>query len=88
MSQQIPDRNNPLELFEYSVRRVIQLDLMGETRTHQVWANYIFKTEKNPEVRKDLMSTVKHAYSQYFSEDLQYMFLKEKMLQFLMVVKI
>lgn len=35
MSQQIPDRNNPLELFEYSVRRVIQLDLMGETRTHR-----------------------------------------------------
>lgn len=24
MSQQIPDRNNPLGLFEYSVRRVIQ----------------------------------------------------------------
>lgn len=30
MSQQIPDRNNPLGLFEYSVRRVIQLNLMGK----------------------------------------------------------
>lgn len=78
MSQQIPDRNNPLGLFEYSVRRVIQLNLMGKINTHQVWANYIFKSEKNPEVRKDLMSIVKHAYSQYFSEDLQYMFLEEK----------
>ena len=58
MSQQIPDRNNPLGLFEYSVRRVIQLNLMGKINTHQVWANYIFKSEKNPEVRKDLMSIV------------------------------
>ena len=81
MSQQIPDRNNPLGLFEYSVRRVIQLNLMGKINTHQVWANYIFKSEKNPEVRKDLMSIVKHAYSQYFSEDLQYMFLEEKINQ-------
>ena len=74
----IPSSKDPLALFEYSVRQVVSLGMMNDINTHQVWANYIFKYEQKAFVRSELMSIVKHAYSGYFSEDLQYMFLEEK----------
>lgn len=73
-----PSNNKPLTLFEYSVRRVISLGMMDETKTHQSWANLIFNYEKKPYRRSELMSVVKREYSRYFNEELQYMFLKEK----------
>lgn len=73
-----PLNNQPLTLFEYSVRRVISLGLMNERNTHQSWANLIFSYEKKSFVRSDLMSIVKREYSRYFNEELQYMFLEEK----------
>ncbi len=74
-----PPRNSePLTLFEYSVQRVISLGLMNEKNTHQVWANHIFKYENKAFVRSELMSIVKREYPQYFDENLQYMFLEEK----------
>lgn len=73
-----PANNRPLTLFEYSVRRVITLGMMNETKTHQAWANLIFSYEKKSYVRSDLMSIVKREYSRYFNEELQYMFLEEK----------
>lgn len=73
-----PQNKTPLTLFEYSVRKVIALGMMNETKGHQSWANLIFNYEKKSYVRSDLMSTVKHEYSQYFNEELQYRFLEDK----------
>ena len=78
MYMQLPTNNNPLSLFEYSVRKVISLGMMDEMKTHQAWANLIFSYETKSYVRSDLMSIVKREYSRYFNEDLQYMFLEEK----------
>lgn len=73
-----PLNKKPLTLFEYSVRRVVALGMMNETKTHQTWANLIFNYEKKAYVRSELMSIVKREYSRYFNETLQYMFLEEK----------
>ncbi len=72
-----PSNNNSLTLFEYSVRRAISSGLMNKTHTHLAWANLIFDYEKDANMRSYLMSKVKHDYSYYFSEDLQYQFLEE-----------
>ena len=74
----VPENNKPLTLFEYSVRKVISLNKMGETHSHQAWANLIFDYENKGYVKSDLMSIVKREYSQYFSEDFQYTFLEDK----------
>lgn len=73
-----PANNQPLTLFEYSVRRVISLGMMNERNTHHSWANRIFSYEKKSYVRSELMSVVKREYSRYFDEELQYMFLEDK----------
>lgn len=73
-----PVNNEPLTLFEFSVRKVIALGMMGKSKTHQSWANLIFRHEKNAFMRSQLMSIVKHEYSRYFNKELQYMFLEEK----------
>ncbi len=73
-----PPNNEPISLFEYSVRKVNSLGLMNEKRTHNAWATLIFNYEKKSFVRSQFMSTVKHEFSRYFSENLQYMFLEEK----------
>ena len=78
MSITPPQNKDPLALFEYSVRKVISLGMMNEARTHQAWASLIFGYEKKSYDRSDLMSIVKHEFSQYFNEDLQYKFLEEK----------
>ena len=36
-----PVNNEPLTLFEFSVRKVIALGMMGVSNTHQSWANLI-----------------------------------------------
>ena len=74
----IPSINDPLALFEYSVRKVVELGLMNESNTHQVWANHIFKAEKKAYMRGDLMGIVKHAFPEFFDKELQYKFLEEK----------
>lgn len=74
----VPVNREPLTLFEFSVRRVVALGMMSDSKTHQGWANLIFRYEKKAFVRSELMSIVKREYSRYFSEDLQYMFLEEK----------
>lgn len=73
-----PYNREPLTLFEYSVKRVLALRLMGSAFSHQTWANYIFKYEMKANVRSDLMSIVKREYSAYFNEELHYMFLEDK----------
>ena len=73
-----PHNTQPLTLFEYSVRKVMALDLMNESRVHKAWATLIFDYEKNSEMRFYLMSKVKHEYSYYFDEELQYKFLVDK----------
>lgn len=73
-----PHNTQPLTLFEYSVQKVMALGLMNETRVHKAWAALIFDYEKNSEMRSYLMSKVKHEYSYYFNEELQYKFLEEK----------
>lgn len=75
---EFPSNKDSLKLFEYCVRKVVSLGMIGDTNTHQVWANYIFNDEKKAFVRSELMSKVKHAYSGYFSEDFKYKFLEEK----------
>lgn len=70
-----PSNHQPLTLFEYSVRQVLSLSLMTETKTHATWANLIFRYEKDANMRSSLMSIVKREYSYYFSEDSQYQFL-------------
>ena len=72
-----PPNNKPLTLFEYSVRKIISRGIMDETYTHAAWANLIFDYEKDANMRSYFMSIVKHEYSYYFSEDLQYKFLEE-----------
>ena len=74
----ISAKKQPLELFEYSVLKVKSYGRMGDSYTHQGWANLIFNEEKNAIVRSELMSIVKREYSQYFNEELQYKFLEEK----------
>lgn len=74
----IPTSKDPLELFEFSVRRVISLGMMGESNTHQTWATLIFNYERKSFVRSELMSIVKREYSKYFNEELQYKFHEEK----------
>lgn len=74
----IPANKQPLTLFEYSVRKVLSLGMMDVKNTHQVWANIIFRYEKQAFVRSELMSIVKREYSRYFNEELQYMFLADK----------
>lgn len=74
----IPANKEPLTLFEYSVKKVIALGMMGETKTHQTWANLIFNYERQAFVKSELMSIVKREYSRYFNEELQYMFLEDK----------
>lgn len=74
----IPKDNSLLSLFEYSVRRVIALGLMGATNVHQAWANLIFSYEKDSNRRSELMSKVKHGFPSFFNEELHYMFLEEK----------
>ena len=78
MSITPPHNKNPRALFEYSVRKIISLGLMNEARTHQAWASLIFDYEKKYYDRSDLMSIVKHEYSQYFDGELQYKFLEER----------
>ncbi len=73
-----PQNRDPLALFEYSVRKVISLGMMNEAKPHQAWANLIFGYEKKSYDRSDLMSIVKHEFSQYFNEELQYRFLEER----------
>lgn len=73
-----PINDDPLTLFEYSVRKARVLGMMKESNTHQAWANLIFNYEKSAHVRAKLMSTVKHEYSPYFDENLQYKFLEDK----------
>ncbi len=73
-----PCNTEPHTLFEYSVRQVMALGLMGEEKSHAAWANLIFKYEKDANMRSHLMSKVKHAYPYYFSEDLHYKFLEDK----------
>ena len=73
-----PANNQALSLFEYSVRKAISLGLMNERNTHQVWANLLFRYEKKPSVRSELMSIVKREYSRYFDGELEYMFLEDK----------
>jgi len=72
-----PHNNQPLTLFEYSVRMVDALGLMNKTYAHKAWANLIFKYENDANMRSFLMSKVKHEYSYYFSPDLHYKFLEE-----------
>ena len=74
----IPSNREPLALFEYSVQMVVSLGMMNDANTHQVWANHIFKHEPKAFVRSELMSIVKHAFPAYFSEELQYKFIEEK----------
>ena len=74
----IPSNKRPLTLFEYSVRKVLSLGMMNVKKTHQAWANTIFTYENKAFVRSELMSIVKHEFSRYFNEDLQYMFLEDK----------
>lgn len=74
----VPSNNEAVSLFEYSVLKVIILGMMSATNTHQAWANIIFNYEKQAFVRSELMSVVKREYSRYFSPDLQYKFLEEK----------
>lgn len=74
----VPVNSNPLTLFEFSVRKVIALGMMNVSNTHQTWANLIFNYEKKAFVRSELMSIIKREYSRYFDEELQYMFLEEK----------
>ena len=74
----LPKNNQPLTLFKYSVRKVIALGMMDETNSHQSWANRIFNYEQKASTRSELMSIVKHEYSSYFSEDLHYKFLGDK----------
>lgn len=73
-----PLNDNTLALFEYSVRKVMSLGMMNETNTHAAWAALIFDYEKKSYMRSELMSKVKHDYSYYFSQDLQYSFEEEK----------
>lgn len=73
-----PQNKDPKTLFEYSVRRVISLGMMNVPNTHAAWANLIFRYEKKSYERSNLMSIVKHEYPRYFNEELQYMFLEDK----------
>lgn len=73
-----PTNKDPRALFEYSVRRIIALGMMNESKTHQAWANLIFNYERIANIRSELMSIVKREYSRYFDEELQYKFLEEK----------
>ena len=73
-----PQNKEPLTLFEYSVRRVISLGMMNVPKTHAAWANLIFRYEKKSYERSNLMSIVKREYPRYFNEELQYMFLEDK----------
>ena len=73
-----PLNDDTLALFEYSVRKVMSLGMMNETNTHAAWAALIFDYEKKSYMRSELMSKVKHDYSYYFSQDLQYSFEEEK----------
>ena len=75
---EIPSKNYPLALFEYCVRVVRTKGKMNATCTHLEWAYIIFGDKKKPLERKELMSFVKHKYSKYFSETLNYMFLEDK----------
>jgi len=74
----IPTNREPLALFEYSVRKVLSLGMMGVSNYHQAWATLIFNYEKKSFVRSELMSIVKREYSIYFNEDFNYKFLEEK----------
>ena len=78
MSITPPINKDPRKLLEYCVRKVISLRMMNEAKTHQARANLIFDYEKKSYNRSDLMSIVKHEFSQYFNEELQYKFLEEK----------
>lgn len=78
MSITPPQNRNPLALFEYSVRKVVSLGMMDESKTHKAWAGLIFDYEKKSYNRSDLMSIVKHEFSQYFDGELQYKFLEDK----------
>ena len=73
-----PINNDPLTLFEYSVRKVISLGLINESRGHAAWASLIFDYEKISYRRGELMSIVKREYPQYFDEKSQYMFIEDK----------
>ena len=73
-----PKNKDPQTLFEFSVRRVISLGMMNVSNTHASWANLIFKYEKKSYERSNLMSIVKREYPRFFSEELQYMFLEDK----------
>lgn len=73
-----PPNEQPLTLFEFSVRQALSLGLMAETNTHAAWGTLIFTYEKEANMRNHLMSIVKNEYSYYFSEDLQYKFLEDK----------
>lgn len=73
-----PASNSPEDLFEYCVRKVIEKELFHESLMHNQWASKLFGYEKNSSLRNEYMSKVKREYSIYFTRELKYSFLEEK----------
>ena len=73
-----PSSNSAKDLFEYSVKKAIEKNLLPKSYIHNQWANVLFSYEKNSDTRIDLMSVVKREYTIYFTRDAKYSFDEEK----------
>ena len=74
-----PASNSPEDLFEYCVKKVIEKNLFSTSLNHVQWATKLFGYEKDSSLRKDYMSKVKREYSIYFTHDLKYSFVEDKL---------
>lgn len=74
----VPANREPLTLFEFCVKKAINLGILSNSNSHQAWANLIFGYEPKSDARSELMSIVKREYSAYFNEELHYSFQVDK----------
>lgn len=73
-----PKNNEPLNLFQYCVKKAMEIGEIDNPYTHLQWASKLFPYEKDVTNRRELMSIVKREFGIYFTSDLKYNFLTEK----------
>lgn len=73
-----PADNSPEALFAYCVRKVIEKNLFHKTYAHIQWSGLLFGYEKSSSMRQKYMSKVKREYSIYFTRDINYAFIEDK----------
>ena len=66
------------DLFSFCIKKVIEKNLFSKALMHNQWASILFGYEKDSSLRNRYMSKVKRERSIYFTHDLKFSFIEEK----------